>query len=66
MRPSGPRGHRTFGHIKIEAPDATTAGDNDKAFFKGVSFGLGFARVKSSTGGIRSRVIRASLPKGTE
>lgn len=42
VRPSGPRGHRTSRHIKMEVPDAAEVSGSDKAFSKEVSFGLGF------------------------
>lgn len=42
LRPSGPRVHRTSGHIMREAPDVTSVSDSDKVFFKGGSFSQGF------------------------
>ena len=42
MRPSGPCGHKTSRHIKMEVPDAAEVSGSDKAFSKEVSFGLGF------------------------
>ena len=42
VRPSGPRRHKTYRHIKMEVPDAAEVSGSDKASSKEVSFGLGF------------------------
>ena len=42
VRTSGPRGHKTSRHIKMEVPDAPEVSGSDKAFSKEMSFGLGF------------------------
>ena len=42
VRPSGPRRHKTYRHIKMEVADAAEVSGSDKASSKEVSFGLGF------------------------